>query len=517
MEIINVVQGSQAWLDIRAVHFTASEAPAMRGVSKYQKRDELLTQKKTGITPDVSPATQALFDRGHAAEAAIRPHIEEMIEQELYPATGTKVVGGLPLLASFDGLTMMGDVVFEHKLWSEQLAEMIRSGELSEHYTIQLDQQLMLSGAEKVIFVCSDGTPDKMEWMWYSTTPEKSIALIDGWHQFEDDLENYVPVAAVIEPVAAPAAVLPVISYNLNGLAIQSNLDAYRDAAERMVEGSKLPMTTDQEFADADVRNKALRSAVKNIKDVCDRVINEVSDIAQFRDSLSGIGEMLRQAALNGEKQVKSRKEQLRFDIIREAKQALYAHCLDLENELLGVQYFEEFTADFSAAAKGKSKLSSVQSAVNDELARAKIEADGIARRIRANLKTLSNEAAGYKFLFADFRQLVHKDPEDFGALVRDRVTQHKAEEERKDEKKKIDENLGESEQTHTESHNHEASEDESEKSFRTEKERLIEWLKKLRFIDGVELNDERLIGIRSRVLTEVYIMSRDAINEVER
>ena len=44
-------QGSAEWHALRARHFTASEASAMLGVSKYQTRDELLHQKHTGLAP----------------------------------------------------------------------------------------------------------------------------------------------------------------------------------------------------------------------------------------------------------------------------------------------------------------------------------------------------------------------------------------------------------------------------------------------------------------------------------
>ena len=68
MNIHNVTQGSPEWHALRAQHFTASEAPAMMGASKYQSRSELLALKKTGIAPEVSDAQQRLFDRGHETE-----------------------------------------------------------------------------------------------------------------------------------------------------------------------------------------------------------------------------------------------------------------------------------------------------------------------------------------------------------------------------------------------------------------------------------------------------------------
>ena len=125
MRILDVVQGSEEWKAIRANYLTASEASAMMGFSKYMTRSELLRQKATGHIPDVDPAKQSLFDRGHAAEAAARPLVEAHIGDELYPTTGSLVVDSLPLLASFDGLSMTGEIAWESKLWNADLAAAI--------------------------------------------------------------------------------------------------------------------------------------------------------------------------------------------------------------------------------------------------------------------------------------------------------------------------------------------------------------------------------------------------------
>ena len=85
MKVHNVQQGTPEWHALRASHFTASEAPAMMGASKFQTRNDLLAMKKTGIVPDVTPQQQAAFDKGHATEEMARPLTEEDIGEELYP------------------------------------------------------------------------------------------------------------------------------------------------------------------------------------------------------------------------------------------------------------------------------------------------------------------------------------------------------------------------------------------------------------------------------------------------
>ena len=176
MKIIKVTQGTHEWAALRAHHNTASEAPAMMGVSKYQTRDELLRQKVTGLVPEVNRQQQAIFDRGHVAEAAARDLLEVDTGDEFYPITA--VSDDNTLLASMDGITLDDTTLFEHKLWNEKLAARVRAGDLEPHYYWQLEQQLLVSGAERVIFVCSDGTRDNWVQMEYLPVAGRAAQLV---------------------------------------------------------------------------------------------------------------------------------------------------------------------------------------------------------------------------------------------------------------------------------------------------------------------------------------------------
>ncbi len=63
MKTLDLIQGSEEWQAARAKYFTASEAPAMLGLSKYQSRQELLRQKATGHAPEVSERSRRAPDR----------------------------------------------------------------------------------------------------------------------------------------------------------------------------------------------------------------------------------------------------------------------------------------------------------------------------------------------------------------------------------------------------------------------------------------------------------------------
>lgn len=245
-------QGSPEWHAMRAKRFTASEASAMLGVSKYQARADLLKRKATGLVEEVDAATQRRFDDGHAAEAAARPIVEGIIGDDLYPVTMTADVNGLPLLASMDGLTMLGDIGWETKLLNQDLRAAVEAGTLDEHYTVQMEQQLMVSGADRIYFTTTDGTPENTFGMWYESNPALRERIVAGWAQFAEDVAAYVPESEPVKPVGVAPEALPALRIEVTGMVTASNLAAFREHALAVFGGIKTDLQTDADFADAE-------------------------------------------------------------------------------------------------------------------------------------------------------------------------------------------------------------------------------------------------------------------------
>ncbi|WP_423459935.1 YqaJ viral recombinase family protein [Ottowia sp. VDI28] len=429
----SVQQGSPEWALLRARYFTASEAPAMMGVSKYSSRQDLLRQKATGITEEVGGAKQALFDRGHAAESAARPLAESIVGDELFPVTLTADVDGLSLLASMDGLTMTDELSWETKLWNEKLAADVEKETLADHYTVQMDQQLLVSGASRCLFTCSDGTPERTVSCWYETTPEKIERLLAGWRQFAEDLANYTPDAPKADPVVpAPQETLPSVSVQMNGqLAIVSNLPSFGQALKSFIVRIPANPSTDQEFADTEAACKRLKRAEEELESAEEHALAQMADVNAMRQLVKEFRELARTTRLQREKLVALRKEQIRGELVAAGQNALAAHVVSL-NKRLGKNYMPNVQADFGGVIKGKRTVDSLKDAINTELARAKIAANEIADRIQVNLETLRTLAADHVFLFADTASIVLKAPDDLEALVKSRIAEHKAKEEAK-------------------------------------------------------------------------------------
>ncbi len=423
MKILNVTQGSPDWLAARAKHFCASDAPAMMGASKYMTRDELLRQKATGDTPTVDAVKQALYDRGHAAEAAARPVIEELIGSELYPATMTDDEGRL--LASYDGITMDGETGYEHKLWSEELAAQVRAGELSPMYYWQIEQQALIGGLKRIIFVCSDGTPEKMVWMEYTPVPSRAEKLLSSWRQFDEDLKNYQRVETLPAPAGRAIMALPALTVKVMGHVTSSNLIVYQAAALDFIGAINTNLQTDQDFADAEKTVKFCADAEAELDTVKRQALAQTASIDELFRTVDTLKEAMRQKRLELDKLVKARKDTIREEIRSGGVDALAQHIAHL-NLRLGKPYMPAIPADFAGVMRGKKTIASLRDAVNTEIARAKIEANAIADRIDINLKSLGAEGAGYAFLFLDMAQICLKAHDDFAALVKLRITEYK-------------------------------------------------------------------------------------------
>ena len=410
----NAPQGSAAWLAARAKHFCASEAAAALGMSKYTTRDELLRQKATGLTEEVSPAKQRIFDAGHEAEALARPIAEGIAGTEFYPVVATREVDGLPLLASFDGIDVLDDLIWENKLLNQSLLQQVQASDLEPHYWLQLEHQLLVSGAGRALFTTSDGTPEGTHPLWYESKPERRAQLIAGWKQFAADLAAWVPPEAKPAPVVGKAPDnLPALLIQVTGAVTASNLPEFKAHALEVFKGINRTLTTDQDFATAESTVKWCADVESRLAAAKEHALSQTATIDELFKTIDDISAEARRTRLELDKLVKARKEEIRGEIVAGGIAALREHIAQL-NAAMPADYMPQVPADFAGAIKGKRTVESLRSAVNDELARAKIEASNIATRIHANVKTL--KASG--LVVPDAATLVLKAPDDLAAII---------------------------------------------------------------------------------------------------
>jgi predicted phage-related endonuclease len=405
----------------------------MMAASSKVRRNELLHMKATGSEREICEWVQKnLFDKGHAQEATSRVIVERRIGEDLYPATATDDAGWL--LASFDGMTMMGDVLYEHKMWNESLAAAVRAGELEPEYYWQLEQQLLVSKADRVIFVVSDGTEEKFESMEYRAVPGRAAQLVAGWTQFESDLDNFTPTAFVQPLTGKAPETLPALHIEVTGAVTASNLEMFKAHSLEVFESINTDLQTDQHFVDAEQAVKWCGEVEERLAAAKQHALSQTESIDALFRTIDEITAEARAKRLMLDKLVKARKVSIRDEIVHGAAQSLREHISQIDASLDGKARLPVISADFAGVIKGKKLISTLRDAADSELARAKIEANQIADRIRTNLRSLLELAADYMFLFHDVQQLVLKQNDDLVPLIKVRISDHKVAEAEKEQ-----------------------------------------------------------------------------------
>jgi putative phage-type endonuclease len=426
MQQINLPQGSPEWLAHRAKHFNASDAPVMMGCHPTRKRNELLRELKTGIAAEVSSFVQErVFNPGHEVEALARPLAEEIIGEELYPVTGTLEVDGLPLSASFDGLTMAEDTGFEHKQHSFEIAQAIeQTGEPPIYHCWQMEHQLLVSGANRVIFVGSNGTKDKWADCWYESKPERRAALLAGWAQFQKDLAEYVvPPVAPVEPIGRAPETLPSLHITVRGEVSESNLAEFKDRALNAIKSVNRKLVSAQDLADSAKARKWCADIELRVAAAKQNALGQTASIDLMFRTLDEISAAARDVRLDLEKQEKARTQQFNLDVVNQGREKFAAFIRALEETMPGAR-MPNIDADFAGSIKGLSSMVSKQNAVDSELSRVKILANEVANRIQVNLRLVA-EMPGMAFLFPDLAQIAVKANDDFAAVVSSRIAAH--------------------------------------------------------------------------------------------
>ena len=433
------LQGSDAWHANRAKCYNASELAAAAGESTNTTRNALIAALATGAEREFSEwALDHVINPGHRFEALARPLAEAFIGEDLYPSVLSMSVPGLAkrLGASLDGKTMDDSTNWEHKRLNAELAAAMDQGIIPHKYHWQMEQGMLINKATRCLFTASDWDDNDQlidaKHLWYESNPELRAKIVPTWKQLEEDVANYVPVEVIPAAVAAPTEGFGALVLHVEGRVVACNIDAFRAGASAFLDRLPKPdeLNSDQDFANADSAAKACAEAEAKIKAAKDAGLAQMSEVETVFRVADQIITEIAAARIALTKSVDARKVTIRNEIMLKGKDALAEHIAAL-NKLLGRVQMPAVAADFSGAIKGKRTVDSLRNAVDTELARAKIAANEIADKITINLATL-DEHKDHAFLFNDIPSLAMKANDDLKNVIKLRISEHEAEQQRK-------------------------------------------------------------------------------------
>lgn len=161
MRLINLIQGSEDWLIFRRQNLMASEISSVLGISPWKSRVDLWREKVLGhVKPVYLPATE----RGKALEQPALRCAEEMLEMSFTPLV--VLSDEYPQFgASLDGYDPINEVVIEIKAPNQKTHNEALKGIIPDHYFVQIQWQLLVTGAKKGIYFSFSGIDGHAIWV----------------------------------------------------------------------------------------------------------------------------------------------------------------------------------------------------------------------------------------------------------------------------------------------------------------------------------------------------------------
>ena len=185
--IVRLTQGSPEWHAYRLSRRNASESAAVLGISPWMTPYQLWLVKTGRSVTKVTHAMQ----RGTDMEPMARAAYEEQTGLVMQPL----VLESQGYSASLDGMTLEGDLVLEIKcplrgtrsdLWLD-----VSAGQVPEHYAIQVQHQLMVSGADLAHLWVFDGSKGIL----HAIAQDEAVLsrIQEGWENFQQYLTGDTP------------------------------------------------------------------------------------------------------------------------------------------------------------------------------------------------------------------------------------------------------------------------------------------------------------------------------------
>lgn len=404
MKILELDQGSQEWIDARRNYFCASDAPVIMGSSKYKSRSTLIEEKNGFENLSDSFSKDFLFKRGHEAEKNAFKILESEKLIESKSLVGTRTIDGLDLLASFDAVFEDG-AIFEHKLWNKELSRRVmecivdKDKTLAPYYFWQLEHQLLVSEADEITFIVSDGTVEKRIMMDYFSVAERREMLLEGWKLFKKSMEEFKIEKESSKSVIINSDIVPKeFSCNVNNSMVTSNLPDYLDTIIELKNNElSKELKNEEDFARCENIGKDAKKARLNLKNSVQEVQNNFHSLSEFLKVNIKIDKALQELQSHCEKSVKENKEKFKRELVNDNLIKLEMHCLEFKqyNKNNWNTELEEFIKDtldnssklFYDSMKNKKTKNSCINSVNEVLIKTECEFSSLANKMIENNK----------------------------------------------------------------------------------------------------------------------------------
>lgn len=185
--VLKLVQGTPEWHAHRAQFRNASESAAVMGLNPWQTPYQLWLARTGRLEVPVTAPMQ----HGTQLEPKARAAYEERTGAVMQPLVLTEG----DYSASLDGITLDGDLIAEikcpYKGQASALWQAVSVGEVPEHYRIQVQHQMMVSGAAQAHLWVFDGATGLL--VEIARDEGTMAAIRAAWDGFQTYLDTDTP------------------------------------------------------------------------------------------------------------------------------------------------------------------------------------------------------------------------------------------------------------------------------------------------------------------------------------
>ena len=225
---------------------------------------------------------------------------------------------------------------------------------------------------------------------------------------------------------------------NLTGTINSTNFDEWKTDLIAQIQSVNQDLVTDNDFDTASSHVKSFKTAENALKNAKQSAINQAQEIQQLFASIDEITEEARQARLSLERQIKSRKSQIKEEHIQSGIEVIKA-VIEEQSEDFKNGDLSHFLnrGRYESAVFGKAGISGLETGIKEITSIIKAEIAELSQHIINNKAKLDSRIEGYNALFQDYSQLVRWPEEQLESEIVKRIARYESE-----IKQRVNENL---------------------------------------------------------------------------
>ena len=213
------------------------------------------------------------------------------------------------------------------------------------------------------------------------------------------------------------------LEISISGSIQKNNFDSWKSGLLEQIASTNLELETDNDFAVASDNVKALKTAEKTLQESKIKALEQTYDIQQLFLAIDEVSATARETRLILERQVRTKKQQIKYDLVTKAQLKLLDYCKS-KSEIFSYVDQEQFTvlSNLEAVIKGKASLTGVEKALDIKVQELIQKIDAQEQLAQESYQFISNQSDQHRVLFQDTQHLLSLPLPELKLTVENRI-----------------------------------------------------------------------------------------------